>query len=343
MSTNRTNPAITACSQGFYTNYTPWRARTTKIVSMAMGSADLRRGEPFELAATGPDDRIGSRLGLTVPHEWWPSPPLIKSFEAAGFGLVQVDAPPIAVLSDARLCTMHATAVRTSLETTGLASVLHAPSGLRAGSAAGDRGFAGLLDYAAELGARFVVYHALSLPNAGSSEAALKAELRALKAFARYAASVGTTIAIENLAPYFPGPETVSASPMALRSLVRKLGSEGLGLCLDIGHAYITADLRQTDLRRLVEPVLDQVVLFHAHDNLGGRRRGGAELLGVDPLRLDLHLPPGRGNLPWAQVADLLRGHSAPIVYEIHPPYRPKAGEIFDAASRSLSPNGRPA
>ncbi len=68
---------------------------------------------------------------LTVPHEWWPSVHLLKSFEAAGFSHVQVDAPPVSVLSDARLTTRHAGALRESLATTGLSLIVHAPAGLR--------------------------------------------------------------------------------------------------------------------------------------------------------------------------------------------------------------------
>lgn len=231
---------------------------------------------------------------------------------------------------------MHAGATRDSFETTELETVLHAPPGLRAGSRSGDRAMAGLLDYAAELAARFVVYHALALPNASTSESQLQAECRSLKVFARYARSVGTTIAIENLAPIFTGPEPVSASPMALRGLVHKLNCDGIGICLDLGHANIIAELRRTDLRRLVEPVLDQVIVFHAHDNLGARRSPLTHFRGIDPLRLDLHLAPGDGTLPWEAVSDLVRSNSAPVILEIHPPHRPRAADIFDAAQLSL-------
>jgi hypothetical protein len=47
-------------------------------------------------------DRLWERLGLAVPNEWWPSSALLKSFEAAGFALSQVTAPPASVLSGRR-------------------------------------------------------------------------------------------------------------------------------------------------------------------------------------------------------------------------------------------------
>src|SRR5688572_22154376 len=92
---------------------------------------------------------LAGRLGLTVPHEWWPSAHLLKSFEAAGFSHAQLDAPPVSVLRDSRLCTKHAVALREALQTTGLSSLLHAPAALRLGNSAGDRAMDGLLDYAA--------------------------------------------------------------------------------------------------------------------------------------------------------------------------------------------------
>ena len=103
-----------------------------------------------------------ARLGLSVPHEWWPSAPLLKSYEAAGFGWVQLHSPPVSVLSDPRQCTAHGVAAATALATTSLQAVVHAPAGLRAGTRTADVAFEGMLSYAAEVGASQVVYHALA-------------------------------------------------------------------------------------------------------------------------------------------------------------------------------------
>lgn len=295
--------------------------------------------EPLErdadhAAGTG----LAGRLGLTVPHEWWPSAHLLKSFEAAGYRHVQMDAPPTSVLLDARLCTKHAVALHAALHTTGLTPILHAPAGLRLGSATGDRAMDGLIDYAAEIGAGLIVYHAQALPDEPASEAPLRHEETALARAAARAEDLNTAIAVENLAPLYPGRETRSANPIGLRGLVRRLNSEGIGLCLDLGHAHIVAEQRHTHLERLVEPVLDAVVLIHAHDNFGARCQDAhADALGVDPLRLDLHLPPGRGTLPWHSVGPLISGLEAPVVLEVHPPYRPRAAELREDAALLLS------
>jgi sugar phosphate isomerase/epimerase len=64
------------------------------------------------------------------------------------------------------------------------------------------------------------------------------------------------------------------------------------------------------------------VILFHVHDNFGARpeapRAGG-----IEPVRLDLHLAPGAGSVPWEMLAPVLSAHSAPLALEIHPSKRP--------------------
>ncbi len=286
-------------------------------------------------------DLASDRLGLNVPSGWWAAPALLKSIEAAGFARAQVHAPPASVLSDPRSLSAHATALAAALVTTGLEPVVHAPPGLRLGDRQGDCAAEGLLAYAAQIGATHVVYHACDLPDAPESEDALLFEARSLAALALRAERLGVTIAIENLAPVFPGPESLSASPMVLRGLANRIGSERVGICLDLGHAHIVAERRRTPLEALLEPVLDRVTLFHLHDNLGARwLKNGAES-GIDPLRLDLHLPPGRGTLPWRRVAPALAAHGAPLVLEVHPPHRPRAEELYSTTRGLLSHEGR--
>jgi sugar phosphate isomerase/epimerase len=232
----------------------------------------------------------------------------------------------------------HATALAAALATTGLVPVVHAPPDLRVGAREADRAAQGLLAYAAEIGATHVVYHACALPDAPESEDALLFEARSLAALSLRAERLGVTIAVENLAPVFPGPEQLSASPMVLRGLVNRIGSERIGICLDVGHAHIVAELRRTTLEALIEPVLDTVTLFHAHDNLGARWQPVGVQSAVDPLRLDLHLAPGRGTLPWERLAPRLAGHEAPLVLEVHPPYRTRAEELYRSTEQLLRP-----
>jgi sugar phosphate isomerase/epimerase len=276
-------------------------------------------------------DALATRLGLNVPYGWFGAASLLKGFEAAGFESAQLPAPPSDVLTSPADCARHAAAARAALDTCGLGAIVHGPTELQVGERSTDRVFEGLLSYAAELGAGHVVYHALNLPDSPASQDALLAEARSLAMLAARAERLGVTIAIENLAPVYPGPERLSHTPLTLRTLVRKIGSERLGICLDVGHANIVADLRHSELADLIRPALDSVVLFHLHDNLGARQAGQASA-GLDPLLLDLHLPPGRGSLPWTRVGGLLREHHAPLVLEIHPPHRPPEARLHETA-----------
>ena len=281
---------------------------------------------------------LGSPMGLTVPHEWWGAPALLKSFDAAGFTWVQLDAPPPSVLARAEQRRAHAAALTGALEGTRLTPVVHAPPGLRLGSAPGDAAFEGLLCYAAEVGAPQVVYHALALVDEPGSAEPLRREAVSLGRQAWLAERLEVVIALENLAPPYPGPDPIAASPLSLRGLTLRTGSGAVGICLDIGHAHIVADLRHTSLASLVEPVADLVTLVHLHDNLGARLCAAADAaIGVDPLRLDLHLAPGMGTMPPEEAAAVISGQAWPVVLEVHPPHRPSPAELFAATAGALS------
>jgi sugar phosphate isomerase/epimerase len=282
-------------------------------------------------------DPVRARLGLGVPNEWWASPALLKSFEAAGFTLTQIPSPPPSVLSDARRLSHHAAGLRAALDTTRLEPIVHAPSELRVDTPGYERVFEGMLAYAAEIGATHVVYHAHALPDHPASEDRLLAETRSLARLTERAERLRVTIAVENLAPLYPRRERLSDAPRVLRTLAHRIGSPWLGLCLDLGHAHIVAEQKHTSLAHMVGPALDTAVLFHVHDNLGARWDQVAPA-DVDPLRLDLHLPPGRGTLPWTEVAPLLREHRAPVMLEVHPPRGPHPDELFASTRELLDP-----
>ena len=282
------------------------------------------------------------RLGLSVPYDWWPAAPLLKEIEAAGFGFVQIPSPPPSVLEQPRDAHRHAAAIADALATGGLRPVLHGPGSVRAGTEQGDRALEGLISYAAEVGASHIVHHAANLPDEPASEDGRLAETRSLARLAGQAERLGVIIALENLAPVYPAPDALSFTPMILRTMAKRISSPAVGLCIDIGHANVVAGLRRTDPLELIEPALDRAVMFHLHDNLGARR-DQEESPELDPLRLDLHLPPGRGTVPWERLAPLLgRKNGAPLVLEVHPP-RPSARRLHEAAVAALAPPAVPA
>jgi len=270
---------------------------------------------------------LGGRMGLDIPRETWPTAPELKRLEACGYGWVQLHVPPIEMLADPVSAGRHADCLRAVLAPTGLCVVLHAPDDLHVGEPLHDAAVAGLLDYAVAVGASFVVCHAACLPIAEGAAAdrvedRLLAEERALRRFAKRAERAGVTIALENLAPIYPSAPLLSHAPLFVRDLVRRIDSPAVGMAFDLGHAHITAQTAGVSLVDVLAAARADVVLFHVHDNLGVRRGPGTPP-GIVPLRLDLHMAPGRGTLPWRTIAPLIRTHGAPLLLEVAAGQRP--------------------
>jgi sugar phosphate isomerase/epimerase len=271
---------------------------------------------------------VEQRLGLNIPFEWWPAAATLKGLEAAGFGWVQIAAPPVGMLADPRHGVRHAGSLRQALEVTALKVVVHGPTNLQLGNPLHDRAFESLLEYSHHVGATHVVYHALDFARRGSES---NEEERALRRMAGAAEALGLTVCLENLCPVYPGLSTVCHDPLSVRDLVRRLDSPAYAMLLDVGHANVVAGYMGVETAALIEPVLEAVSLFHVHDNLGARLGGEGGPM-IDPLQLDLHLPPGGGNVPWDQIRAALMSHEAPLMMEIHPAHRSAPSGLWEAA-----------
>jgi sugar phosphate isomerase/epimerase len=246
------------------------------------------------------------------------------------------------MLADRQRFRRHARALRTVLASSSLRLVLHAPDDLSAGTLEHDRAFDGLLDYAAEVGAELIAYHGLNFADAaGPARARVREraqnEERSLAGILQRAHTLGVIIAIENLAPVHPSPPHLCHDPLAVRDLVRRLDSPAVGMLLDLGHLHITADASHSDPALVASAVEGDVVLFHVHDNLGVRRHD-IDAPGIDPLKLDLHLPPGRGSVPWARIAGMVAAHTAPVMLEVEPSQRPAPEVLAARTVRLLDP-----
>jgi sugar phosphate isomerase/epimerase len=186
-----------------------------------------------------------------------------------------------------------------------------------------------LIEYAHNVGARHLVYHALDFPRRGLESTE---EERALRRLAHSAEALDLTVCLENLCPVYPGRSTVCHDPLSVRDLVRRLDTPAYGMLLDVGHANVVAGYMGVETATLIEPVLETVKLFHLHDNLGARLGGEGGPM-IDPLQLDLHLPPGGGTVPWDQIRVALMDHDAPLMMEIHPAHRSAPSGLWEAAT----------
>lgn len=300
-----------------------------------------RTREPAPLVPPAEGRPLGGRLGLDVPRETWPTAPELKRLEACGYGWIQLHSPPIGMLADPLCARRHGDCLRAVLAPTSLRVALHAPDDLRLGDPLHDAAFAGLLDYAVAVGAALVVYHAAALPiaegaAADRAEDRLLAEERALRRFAARAEEVGVTIALENLAPVYPSAPLLSHAPLFVRDLVRRIDSPAVGMAFDLGHAHVTCQMAGVALVDVLAAARADVVVFHVHDNLG-LRRGPGTPPGIVPLRLDLHMAPGRGTLPWQTIAPLMRTHPAPLLMEVAAGQRPDPLRLATVSAELLT------
>ena len=274
---------------------------------------------------------------------------MLKGIEAAGFAWTQVHAPPTSILVDRERSARHGAALRTVLDATGLRLVIHGPDHLSAGTAENDRSMYALFDYAAAVGAEYVVYHGANFElldggvGAGDVRDRAHAEETSLRLMAGRLQSLGITLAVENLAPVWPSAQRMCHDPEMIRSLVRAVDSPQVTVLFDVGHAEITANaFGGGDAARSLTTVVADVGLFHLHDNLGARLAGArgesdSGLAGVDPLRLDLHLAPGAGRVCWHDLAPLFLQSSAPLILEVRPPHRPDPLTLATATVRLLA------
>ncbi len=287
---------------------------------------------------------LGPRaLGIDQPAGWWPTTPRLKSYEAAGFTHVQVRMPPRAMLENPAFRIAHAGALAQRLSLTGLRLILHAPDDLLAGSPEHDRQLAGAVQYAALAGARTLIYHGARFPiRHARVRDRMTDEARSLRRAVAMLERCGVRLAIENLAPVYPGPEYVCHDPGTVAEIVRRLDSPFVGMCLDLGHAHIASSLAGCALAELVEPVLHEVIVFHVHDNFGAQR-SGPSAGAVEPGRLDLHLCPGAGNLPWEALRPLLAAHRATLQLEVHAAQRPEPATLAVITREMLGLVGLPA
>jgi len=119
---------------------------------------------------------------------------------------------------------------------------------------------------------------------------------------AQMAAEMNVRLAIENmqagLGPY-AGMNMVGQDIAFLKTALREIASNHVGLCFDAGHANTVGDVPQ-----MARQCGGDMLHLHLSDN---------------PGNVDSHLPPGDGTVPWAELGDVLfeLGYDGAAVLEI--------------------------
>ena len=166
--------------------------------------------------------------------------------------------------------------------------------------------------FAGEIGAGTVVCHAGQRVASRDARFRLKDQLAteraALREVGDTAAELGVTVAVEN---YYPDRPVLrgeiydySTWPSDLAEQVAAVDHPAVGICLDVGHAALAASFFGFDYVEECATAAPLVHHVHLHDNLR------TTCASVDPLNYgdpiygvgDLHLPPGRGSIPLADL-----------------------------------------
>jgi len=162
--------------------------------------------------------------------------------------------------------------------------------------------------FAGEVGAGAVVCHAgqrLGQRDARYSlRAQLVAEREALREAGDLAGALGVIIAVENYYPELPiicgAVYDYSVWPRELAEQISAVDHPTVGLCLDVAHMALAAGVFGFDYFEECNAVAPLVSHVHLHDNMMK-----TNLTGHPPVSEhhvyglgDLHLPPGRGNIP---------------------------------------------
>ena len=278
-------------------------------------------------------------------------------YQACGFDVVELSVHDLDVVLNGRLHVARFEAVVSLVREFDLEYTVHAPDRLNL-AFCDDRElekdvFAASLELCARVHAPLMVYHSglsafdwLRLQGPGAEwpseeimARAREAESEALQALMPLAARHGVTVAMENsnysgfelpllhragrpasaLAQYFP-----SLFPLELAAQVAEVHHSNLGLTLDIAHLYTAARPCGLDYLATIKAVAPSVCHMHVDDNFGrpdgpyqGPRERNTHGEG------DLHMPPGWGTIPFADVFAQLPDYAGVVLLEIKDRYKP--------------------
>jgi len=236
----------------------------------------------------------------------------LEVLEGSGADFVEVWPQNLGVILGGRLDAPRLRAVGEVLLETELTYTVHAPlevnlMDMTSGGLQRDV-LDAALEFASEIGAGVVVCHAGQRLGARDARYSLgdqlSAERSALREAGDRAGEMGVTIAVENYYPEEPvrcgAVYDYSVWPSELAEQISAVDHPAVGVCLDVGHAALAAGFFGFDFIQECVTIAPLVRHVHLHDNLQRNN-----LMDGPPVSEhtvyglgDLHLPPGRGNIP---------------------------------------------
>ncbi len=260
--------------------------------------------------------------------------PMLEQAAEIGFSHVELSGKSLAVAIGGRLIPARLDALREALQECPVRLTVHGSnvSSARAGNlmdvtTPNQRRVAEAdLALAAAIGAEVLVIHSGSLRDFyGDDDAlarALAAERDALRALGDEAGKHGVRIALENIDPVgiYIARRAYGLRLERVAEQVAAVDHPQVGMCLDVGHAFLAAYL-EYDYLAAVRAVAPLVTHLHLNDNLGRSQLDGT--VDIDErLALgdgDLHLIPGWGIVPLREVFSIPFPHHPIVILELRP------------------------
>lgn len=291
--------------------------------------------------------------------------------QRAGFDAYELSLPAITAIRGGKINDKDLARLVQVLADRPLHYTVHGPGSLRLTEPSGfhEQTLLSCLELAQAIRADVLVYHSAQmmlrpadqdtepLPDADALAAAWHTETEALKRVARQAERCGVTVAVENRDPHLWEIAALvrhgkTAADLLtyhqglrldlLAEQVRAVGSPHVGICLDVGHAFLAAAYWPAGVEsylpaiRAIAPLVRHV---HWHDNFG-RLDERAETLGERLVfgEADNHLPPGWGAIPLADVLATLvaADYRGWLTVEIRGRYTDHLAEIADSVRAAV-------
>jgi sugar phosphate isomerase/epimerase len=202
--------------------------------------------------------------------------------------------------------------------------------------------FRGSLRFAAEIGARVLVYHAgRFIPEEtfavnGAHKLSAEEETHLLGVERDYLRLLAdeypqVVICVENARPYLHhSPYCYAEDLDALRKQVEAVNRPNVGINLDIGHWHMASRFYDLDLLTPVSNCRDLIAHTHIHDNFGGAVHHH-EKMQTHQLpfgRGDSHMPVGWGAIPFAEILrTYFSGYEGALLMELRSRYFERTGE----------------
>lgn len=151
------------------------------------------------------------------------------------------------------------------------------------------------INLCATIGAKSLIVHPGSLGLEGLDP---HPDFPGIKRLANLARELGVRVILENT------PNTMAQLDLALDGIGDDPNETNLGICIDVGHAYMSQDAGREPIRNYIDRYRGQLVHVHLHDNFGDS---------------DDHLPIGEASIDWQNVVDRIGAieYSGPAVLEL--------------------------